>query len=269
MLQVCGTGKVKSIDVKKRQDVKQLCEALQDGNSVWLEQPSFSSAFDIANGVMPVVLITSITSCHACESELKTNCRPSTISVYTLSGRQCGHSYHKKCTECGLSYYYSYVRKGDGKRTFNRDADSKPFFMISCKTAFSDSYVKLCAVQVEISTISFESVCNQYEALTGDSIDKQRLEEMFFLNRLIQIFREFDNSVVVTTDDESCRKDIESLCKEAVDNMVTLNTLAEDHACDVPGCREGFIMADGVEKVRQGYKAVELGIIAGFSRWST
>lgn len=237
------------IDVQKQQDVKQLCKALLDTNSVWLEKSSFDRVFDIVNGVMPVVLIPQMSTCHLCNGALKTDSRPSILSVYANNGRQYGHSYHKKCSDCGLLIYYSYSRTTNGSRTFYAHSSSKPYFMISSKTAFSDDMVKLCAVQAEITMINFDSMCNQYLALTGDELDKQRVEEMYFLHRLIETYSEFDELVQVTTSEETYRKDIESLCKNAIENMVTLNNLSEDHQCNVPGCREGFIMADGVEKV--------------------
>lgn len=198
---------------------------------------------------MPVVLVPETCVCHRCEGELKTDSRPSIVTVYTNTGKEIGHSYHKKCAECGILAYYSYFKHVNGRRTFYTNVSSKPYFMISGKTVFSDAMVKLCAVQIEISFVSFESVCNQYFALTGDLLDKQRVEEAYFLYRLIDIYNTFDEVVDVTTDDDTCRKDIEELCKNVIEDMVTLTNLAEDHQCEIPGCKEGFIVADGVEKV--------------------
>lgn len=230
------------------QQVRMLCTALAETGSVLLDNPSFKDVFHDNGGLMPVVLVPEAVACLKCDADLKTDSRPSLVSVYTNEGKETGHSYHKKCAECGLLAYYSYYRNINGKRTFYTTANTKPYFLISSKTAFSDALVKQFAAQIEISFVSFESACNQYFALTGDNLDKQRVEEMYFLNKLINTYSSFSEEVCVENDD-SFRKDIELMCKNAIENMVTLSNLEEDHQCDTPGCKEGFIVADGVEKV--------------------
>lgn len=114
----------------------------------------------------------------------------------------------------------------------------------------SESMIEQCVAQVDISALSFTGISDQYFAITKSVIDHQRLEEIYFLYKLIRIYSDFGNAVEVNANEDSCRKDIEMLCKTAIETMVTLTNLAEDHQCSIPGCREGFIMADGIEKVR-------------------
>ena len=62
----------------------------------------------------------------------------------------------------------------------------------------------------------------------------------------------------MSNNDTSYRKDIEALCKHAMDTMINLSTLAENPSCDSSSCKEGFIIADRVEKVNEENKISKL-----------
>ena len=63
---------------------------------------------------------------------------------------------------------------------------------------------------------------------------------------------------MMSNDDTGYRIDIEPLCDHAMDTILILSILAENHSCDFPGCWEGFIMADRVEKVNKENKISKL-----------
>ena len=205
---------------------------------------------------MPVILVPSVTSCHECDIDLKVQSRMAKVTVYTDDGIKQGHSYHKKCPSCDKLYYYTYSRK-DNERTFYSNSSSFPYFLISSVTAFSRQMVESCCAQIEEAAVSFDSLADQYYARTDHTVDKQRIEEMYFIWKLIGTYSLYDEHLVMSNDEVSYRKDIETSCKHALDTMINLSTLAEKHSCDTPGCKEGFIMADGVEKESKYPKYVD------------
>lgn len=153
------------------------------------------------------------------------------------------------CCSCNMLFYYSYCRQSDAKKIYYTNSASMPFFMLSPKTAFSETYLNQISSMVDVSAVSFKSVTEQYLAMTDCVIEPQLVEEVYFLVKLVDTFNAFDQSLEVSNDAESSRKDIELICKQALETMVNLLNMAEDHTCDAPGCSERFIMADGIERV--------------------
>ena len=59
----------------------------------------------------------------------------------------------------------------------------------------------------------------------------------------------YGKSLKVYQRDDSARIDLELLCSEVLETMQPTDNGFLRHKCDVPGCKEGFLMADGIEKV--------------------
>lgn len=208
-------------------------------------EPVFSVELDI----MPVILVPMTESCQNCKGKLRTDARPSQINVFFADGLKTGHCYHKKCAECGLLVYNSFNKKVGEHRVFNPNAGKHELFMLSAKTAISKLLLQQIINMIEVSAITFQGISDYYLAMSGYTLDKQRIEEAYFLSKLLNIYNDFDMPLKVHYNADSCRKDLERLSKEAVEKLVNISTDYESHQCSTPGCREGFIMADGIEKV--------------------
>lgn len=62
----------------------------------------------------------------------------------------------------------------------------------------------------------------------------------------------YDKELTVKFDVDSCRKDLERACAGILERMAPIDEKFQLHKCDTAGCKEGFVMADGIEKVRDG-----------------
>lgn len=213
--------------------------------------PDYSLGYDEISGVMAVILLPTQTKCR-CESHLCIDRRPAIVNIYTTAGLVVGHSYHKKCTACGDLYYYSYTNsKTDAAkpRLFHQYAMEQECLLVSSKTCFQTQYLKEVSVLIEISAVPFTSVAENFEALHSTDLDATRLEEGYFLYKLLAIYQENDMQLSITYNNESCRKDLERVCMETIETLITTHIYSPDHQCDITGCAEGFVMADGIEKV--------------------
>lgn len=244
--QVCGAGKSHVVDPTSKTELRNMLRGLQAAHSPWLINDNFNDGFDSSKGCMPLILMCSEVICE-CGADLKVVPRPSTIKVYTVDGLQEGHSFHKKCGSCQTSYYLSFKVNETG-RYFHSNAHLQPYLMISLKTGFGTKFLHFTSNSINTSALSFTAAAEIYLLNHGKSLEEQRLEEGFFLWHLLHTYKEMDCQMAVHFDEESCRKDIERLCRGAVQHLFLQDTF-QDHICNTPGCREGFVMADGVEKV--------------------
>lgn len=200
-------------------------------------------------GSYPWVFIPDEKLCSTCDATLITEGRPSIISVYTNNGLQYGNSYHKKCTHCRSRYYHSYIVNSDGAKIIRVQSTEHSHFMISSQTAFEVAYLRATCDLIEGAAVSFTAASECYETTHGVALERQRLEEAYFLWRLILLHRESKSVLCIDKRDESCRMNIELLCKKASDSANLQLEDFVDHTCKTKGCAEGFAMADGIEKV--------------------
>lgn len=97
----------------------------------------------------------------------------------------------------------------------------------------------------------FASVAGNSEALHSKELDATRLEKGYFLYQLLAIYQESDTLLSIIYNNESCREDLERVCMETIETMITTHIHSPDHQCDITGCTEGFVMADGIEKLKR------------------
>lgn len=88
-----------------------------------------------------------------------------------------------------------------------------------------------------------------YETTHRVALERQRLEEVYFLWRLLSVYKDSGTSFQIIQREESCRANIESLCAKADDLVCLQQEDFIDHVCQTNGCAQGFVMADGIEKV--------------------
>lgn len=214
-----------------------------------LSKREFNCVFNTEKGIMPVILIPLLENCPDCKNTLKTDTRPSLINIFFIDGQKTGHCYHKKCATCKLLVYNTFNKKTNEARIFHKSANDQEVFLLSAKTAVTKLLLRQITAMIEVTAVSFQGLSDSYLAMTDCIFDKQRIEEVYFISKLLDVYNSFDITLEVMYDADSCRKDLERLSKEAVEHMLSISTEYEDHQCGVAGCREGFIMADGIEKV--------------------
>ena len=85
-------------------------------------------------------------------------------------------------------------------------------------------------------------------------MNEKRLEDGWFLYRLVLFYREQGKLGDVnfhTAPDASNRRNIEKLCEAATGFLSTVPPKWVHHVCSVKGCRKGFAVVDGNEKVNR------------------
>jgi len=102
---------------------------------------------------------------------------------------------------------------------------------------------------VETAGVTFSGACDSYRVTHDSELQRQRLEEAYFLYKLLIDYGNRKIPLKIDQRDESCRLDVEKLCKIAFEMILNDVSDYSTHACNVLGCKEGFIMADGIEKV--------------------
>ena len=66
---------------------------------------------------------------------------------------------------------------------------------------------------------------------------------------------------------ESKRMDLEECCGEALELYSKELMGFDEHQFDIPGCKEGLIVVDGIEKVRQLLNTTSYRLMMGFVQY--
>lgn len=232
------------------------------------------------NPFKPIVLSPNTTQCLKCKVNLimKNMAFP---LVYTSAGCLVGVMFSGKCSCCLSTYYPSYVIHADNQCIFNDPQDSE-YFHISRSTVFHTSVLVGVTNNILFSHASFQSRAAVYNAnfrtetnkrmavmqqafkrTRSDSsedvckLTEQRLEEAWFIWELVNFHKEnrtLQGTNLMTEHDfdgPGRRRDIESLCAESMEMFFKGENKWIHHECEVLGCKEGFIMVDGIEKIRR------------------
>ena len=194
-------------------------------------------------------------------------------------------SFNGNCKTCKKVYYYSYYEdcplpesdsnKGlrDQRRVYYDFAADLKYFQVSNKTMFETYLVKDIVYNVEI----FESRSDVYNCMHRDldkgvlqnmenfsrvkgnnevnvwKMNAARVEECYFLWKAINLFRKKNGSLylfnVKQADVEGKRRCLEEICLETWKLICKMENKWIHHTCQVPGCSEGLICVDGLEKV--------------------
>lgn len=195
----------------------------------------------------PIIFITSRVLC-TCGGELSTYCKPAFLTLYTSAGMTKATSYHKNCKVCEAKFYFSYKECNDGTKIFHNPEEH---FMISNRTGFQVLLLRTMCDLVETTGITFTGFTQSYNKTHSSSMQPQRLEEGYFMYRLLFAYESCGQQLTVPYRgiDSGGRINLEDMCQKIME-MLPDSTLHTHHKCDYPGCG-GFIMADGIEKVCQ------------------
>ena len=198
----------------------------------------------------PLILLPDECVCTECRQDLITDSRPSSLSVYTNTGILNALNYHKSCRNCRKRFYYSYISTSDGRRTYRPHLSSQDYFVITSQTAFEIAYLRSISDLIDGGAVSFTAASECYQTTTGVEMERQRLEEAYFLWRLLEVY--MDNGVAfnICERDTSFHLDLDKMCADVLDSFHLTDEFV-NHKCDSKGCSEGFLMADGIEKVSQ------------------
>lgn len=149
---------------------------------------TYNTCIFIDIGVFPLVFLPEETSCD-CGGELSTYPRPSFVTLYCSSGLKKGSCYHKTCTECKKKHYASYTQSRTGEKLYRFLSTEQEYFFISNRTAFETLYLKTTSDLIENAAVNFVGLTDSYFATHSVRLEKQRLEEAYFLYRLLLIHK--------------------------------------------------------------------------------
>ena len=173
------------------------------------------------------------------------------VTIYLLHGVKSGRAYHLFCRKCSTLYWHSYSEKSNVKTYFYNSNDNTGYIQLTRATAFEYRYMREVCVDVGLGR-SFEDVRNRYNRLYGDcqetrgEVYKTRIEEGFFVVELLKFFKK---DITLPVDKVSNRLYLDTLCDEAVSEEFGSENRWKTHSCSVSGCKEGFVMCDGNEKL--------------------
>ena len=155
----------------------------------------------------------------------------------------------KKCKKCQMKYYLSFTQSSDGKKTFKDKSMCEKYIIISSQTGFETSFLRTTSDLIETAALTFSAATESYERTHSVSLERQRLEEAYFVVKLLETFRSNCQPLSFNQRDSSCRLDLESACLTAMELICASDNVFHNHSCDVTGCKEGVLVADGIEKV--------------------
>lgn len=179
------------------------------------------------------------------------------MTLYLRDGAVDAKAYHYSCMKCKTQHWHSYrssrpSKQAETSRTYLYDAIGCVHFMLSSRTAFSTKYLTEVVTDIELGR-SFEDVKERYNRLYGrgtethrGDVGKQRIEDAFFIVKLLNHFK---SDVEVNVSAVSNRIDIDAICDEVLTEIFSHENQWKDHICDVVGCKEGFVVCDGNEKL--------------------
>lgn len=202
--------------------------------------------------IKPLVLIPVDTSCQECGGNLQTDSRPSFITLYTVNGSKKGSSYHKRCSTCKITYNHSFTVK-DVITTYSHCSLTQEILLTSSVTGFEMLYLRTISDLIDVAAITFTSASHAYKVTHSVPLERQRLEDAYFIRKLLQqnSARCEDGTLCLHRNPISNRFDIEAACEKVMGAFLFDENPYIKHACDTKGCREGFAMADGIEKVSE------------------
>ena len=199
--------------------------------------------------------------------------------VYTTKGTLISAVFNGNCTKCHNIYYYSYYFTKDGKQHYYPpDHNNFPYFQSTSQTIFEIYLLEQLTVQLTFSACSFQSQCEVYNSLHGQSdqirlekfvsnfrrsnlkecdegldwmLNVTRLEDGWFLHQLVSVYQDLGvldthNFAIFTSGN---RRDIEEFCQKAMLIITTSPPKWVQHYCNTPGCKEGAVAIDGNEKL--------------------
>lgn len=170
------------------------------------------------------------------------------MTVYTRDGKLDAKAYHTLCGICKTTFWHSYEER-ENTRSFYYSSEND-LLMTSRITAFTVVYLNELSVDVKLGR-SFGELCERFNILykkdeARGEVFKTRLEDAFFIKELLDYNK---RNLSIEIDKVSNRLQIDSACGDATETIFSENSRWVGHVCGVKGCREGFVMCDGNEKI--------------------
>lgn len=186
-------------------------------------------------------------------------------------------SYNATCTQCKCTIHHSsWSPHNDEKEEFF--FKPKKYVQVTNKTVFETQLLNQLTYQMALSGATFESQTDIYNTIHGEQdalrlssfassfsrienpasfpwkLNEKRYEDGWFLYQLIVYY---DAANCLSTTDlrsqltEGNRRDLEQLCECA--NLHTSQSSPKwvHHICSMKGCKEGFAVVDGNEKINR------------------
>ena len=168
--------------------------------------------------------------------------------------------------------------KCDDKQQYFFDPLHSPYFQVTTHTVFEYKLLNEVTFQITFSGTTFESQAQVYNALHKErdeirlaafeksfarvhnkegltwKLNEKRLKDAWFLYQLVVFYKSLDSLPTKDLGTEVTggnRRDIEQLCEYANLERSLLSPKWVSHICGMKGCREGFAVVDGNEKINR------------------
>ena len=211
-----------------------------------------------------IILIPPVKEC--CTEPIIIRSKPSFPLVYTTQGTRVAAVFSGECRRrCSKKFHYSYYKVGNATHYYIPQAGEK-YFQSSSHTIFEIDLLHDFTQNISISATSFESRAEVYNEKFRDSdlsrlkhlkeygrtesdsdhpwkLTEQRVEDAWFLFSLVNFYQEKNqlNSINFTaTTQPSQRKDIDTLCGNAWEQISRCTNPWIHHQCHKLGCSEGI-----------------------------
>ena len=112
----------------------------------------------------PLILLPDECMCTEYRQDLVTDCRPSSLSVYTNTGILNALNYHKSCRNCRIKFYYSYISTNICPLLSSQD-----YFVITSQPAFEIAYLWSISDLIKRVAVSLTAGSECYQ--TTNSVD--------------------------------------------------------------------------------------------------
>ena len=200
--------------------------------------------------------------------------------MYTTQGTIVAAAYTATCCECKTTFHHSsWIPKSDDKQEYFFDPIRSNYVQTTSHTVFERKLLDHLTFQIVFSGATFESQAQVYNAMHGAldetrltafintfgkvnntasltwKLNEKRLEDGWFLYQLIMFYKNeagtLNSADVGTTLNRGNRRDIEQLCEVANLQLSIRSPKWVAHSCGIKGCREGFAVVDGNEKINR------------------
>ena len=216
-----------------------------------------------------VVLKTNAEKCKVCkigDVKIEKNSRKQdeNFIIYTRNGTLVASHQTYRCNNfslpCRAGHYYGYVSVIDSKtnetsKCYEKFALKNEFLVTSSQTAFEVFYLYDCILQILHSNASFESLSKVYSDLhfTNNSLDdmhkrveahKKRLSEAILTYLYLELGQRYEIPTIITG---GIDKSI--LANKDYFHQKFQELWAEDHECNVKGCKDVITIDSGMKPI--------------------
>lgn len=196
-------------------------------------------------GMVKVLLPETI---HCCQRKLRIDPRSSSVIIYTDTGIKECLNFHGTCNVCKRKYYHSYLEDTDHNRCFS-NVEEKEYFVISRATGFCTKFLTRITHQIVIGAVSFEKICEMYNAMFNLYDNKALSIELVENNWLLYMIAQKVSTIPWSMKTNN-HVDVEKICTSLYPELKNIiDDKWRSHICNEIGCQKRMVVVDGNEKL--------------------